>query len=148
MKRIKKYEYVDSRDGPITTKYIDKNNVTYLDINDYNKKYRSLRKYAPKSFKDLCFNILKSLDIDTDGKFEANIFTTDEFKFVYGQIKLIYSVKNNVAVLENIEPSQFFIDGYRKELDTYKGIPCRNEKDKFKIDMLMKMKEKEKENKR
>ena len=115
--------------------------IVFVDENDFNKKYRSLRKYCPKSFKYLCFEILKRDNFEQeDGKYLQNIPTFNEFKAVYGQIKLSYSVKNEVVILENLEPSQFFIDGYKRELDTHKGMPFRNSQDKFKINMVMAMK--------
>lgn len=45
--------------------------------------------------------------------------------------------------MENIEPSQFLLDGYMSSLDTYKGICYRDNKDKFKIDLIMQMKRKD-----
>ena len=36
---------------------------------------------------------------------------------------------------------QFLLDGYKSELRTYKSIYYRDEKDKFKIDLMLKIKE-------
>ena len=119
-------------------KKIGINKVLYLDENDYIKKTRSLKKYCIRSYKDLIFNILPNLK-DIDGHYEKKVYTPKEFKLVYGQIKLIYSVRNNTAILENIEPSQFLLDGYFTELHTYKNMFYRNKQDRFKIDMVLKL---------
>ena len=81
--------------------------------NGFNKKIRSLKKYLP---------------------------TSEEFRFVYGQIKLKVNVLNGNIIYEDIEPSQFFIDGYVSDLDIYKSMYYRNSKDKFKIDLMLEMK--------
>lgn len=126
--------------GGISIK-ISNRKLTYIDENDFVKKYRSLRKYCPKTHKYLCFEVLNKYNFcKEDGVYKQELPTTDEFKAVYGQIRLVYSVKGETVVIENIEPSTFFIDGYRKDLETYKGMPYRNDKDKFKIDLVMAMK--------
>ena len=43
--------------------------------------------------------------------------------------------------MEDIEPSQFLLDGYVYELDTYRGMPYRNQRDKFKIELMIRRKE-------
>lgn len=113
----------------------------YLDENDFNKKIRSLKTYCPIAYKQLIFRVKKELTTDMkDGTYSKNLETSQEFKFIYGQIKLVYSVKNGIIIMENIEPSQFLLDGYMSSLDTYKGICYRNNRDKFKIDLVMQMK--------
>lgn len=115
--------------------------VLYLDENDFKKKLRSLKTYCPIAYKQFIFNVKKELLIDiADGTYFKNLKTSKEFKFIYGQIKLIYTVKNGIIIMESLEPSQFFLDGYMSSLDTYKGIYYRNKQDKFKIDLVMQMK--------
>lgn len=119
------------------------NSFIYIDENDFTKKLRSLKTYCPRSYKDLIFNIDKrDFHSHIDGKYSKNLYTSDEFKFVYGQISLVYSVDGGNVVIEDLLPSQFFIDGYFNLLDTYKGIPYRNKKDKFKINLFISMKKK------
>lgn len=114
--------------------------VNFIDENDFIKKYRSLRMYCPRAFKYLCFEIMKNYLYSKDvGKHEVELPTDEKFKMVYGQIKLIYSTTENGVILENIVPSEILLDGYTYYLDSYKGVPYRNEKDKFKIDFLIGM---------
>ena len=75
-----------------------------------------------------------------NGVYFEELYTSKEFEQVYGKIKLIYSVVNRLVIIEDIEPSQFLLDGYIYELDTYKGMPYRNERDKFKIDLMIRRK--------
>lgn len=113
----------------------------YLDENDFKKKLRSLKTYCPIAYKQLIFRVKKELLIDIeDGTYFKDLKASQEFKFIYGQIKLVYSVRKGIIIMESIEPSQFFLDGYMSSLDTYKGIYYRNKKDKFKIDLVMQMK--------
>lgn len=121
---------------------LEKNHtISYLDENDFVKKMRSLRTYCMRSYKDLIFNTdLKKTHTMKDGTYSINLYTSEEFKFVYGQIQLIYTVKNGHTVIENLLPQQILLDGYFNLLDVYKGVPYRNDKDKFKIDLFMFMK--------
>lgn len=121
---------------------IETEKIIYIDENDFIKKYRSLKKYCPKAHKYLMFNILSKHHFDKqNGKHIQELPASKEFKAVYGPIKLIYSCQNDVIAIENIEPSSFLLDGYRRDLETYKGVPYRNAKDKFKITLVMKRKE-------
>lgn len=124
----------------MTKPYINNFNQSFNDINStnqFNKKLRALKKYCPQAYKYLLFEHQKEIK---DGIYEEELPTSKEFRFIYGQIKLIYSVKNGVITMENIEPSQFLIDGYMSSLEIYKGICYRNKKDKFKIDLFISMK--------
>lgn len=113
----------------------------YLDENDFIKKMRSLKTYCPMAYKDLIFNTnKKELRNFPDGKHFLNLYTYEEFKFVYGQIQLVFSVKNGCVIIEDIKPQQFLMDGYYNLLDIYKGVPYRNNRDKFKIDLFRRMK--------
>lgn len=117
-----------------------KNVFLYLDENDFNKKKRSLRKYCPIAYKELLFRTRHEIVNMTDGTYKRALKISEEFKFIYGQIKLVYSVKKGIVTILDIQPSQFLIDGYTSELKTYKGIFYRDKRDMFKIDLLMSMK--------
>lgn len=115
----------------------------YKNQNDFVKKFRSLKTYFPLAYKDLLFRLDKRKLYELkDGEYIQELLTTDEIKFVYGTIKLIFSVKNGNILIENLEPEEFLIDGYYKLLKIYQGIPYRNEKDLFKIKLLKQMKKK------
>lgn len=111
--------------------------------NEFTKKLRALKKYCPQAYKFILFKFKDNYLNLKDGEYLINLPTTKEFKFVYGQIKLLFKVKNNNIKFINLEPSGFLIDGYRFDLEVYKSIYCRNIKDKFKIDLMFEMKKKE-----
>ncbi len=112
--------------------------IMFVDENDFIKKYRGLKKYCPRAYKYLIFEIMNKHNYsDKVGKYEIELPTDERFKMVYGQIKLIYTRTSKAIVLEDIKPSDILEDGYMYLLNTYKGVPYRNEKDKFKIDMAM-----------
>ena len=115
--------------------------VTFLDYNDFVKKYRSLKFYCPKSYKYVCFHLLKNLKVRDTGKYIASIPTDLIFSQVYGEVQLIYSVINGRIVIEDLCPADFLLEVYARVLDTYKGIPYRNAKDIFKINLILKRKE-------
>lgn len=108
--------------------------------NEFSKKLKSLKKYCPQAYKFFIFKFKCNYLNVEDGEYLINLPTSKEFKFVYGQIKLIYRVKNNSIKFINLEPANFFIDGYRFDLEVYKSIYYRNAKDKFKIDLMLEMK--------
>lgn len=118
-------------------------NYRYVDENDFSKKMRSLKTYCPIAYKELIFDVKKELaSVHKDGIYERYLKTSDNFKFIYGQIKFIYSVKNGTIIIENLEPQEFLLDGYMFDLEIYKGICCRNKRDKFKIDLFIAMNKK------
>lgn len=114
--------------------------VSYLDENDFKRKKQSLRKYCPQAFKFLVFDLRSRLENTTQGKHKIKLPTSEEFKFVHGQIELIYSIRNNTIIFEDIKPSDFLLKGYVRELDTYNGIFIKDKTDIFKINLLRKMK--------
>lgn len=116
-------------------------NYNFYTNNEFNKKLRALKKYCPRAYKYLIFNIKNKNKFEkNEGNYEINLPTSSEFKFLYGQIKLKYYVKNKVPIFTDLEPAQFFLDGYKFDLHTYKRIYYRNDKDKFKIDLMLSMK--------
>lgn len=116
----------------------------YVDENDFVKKLRSLRTYCPRSYKQLIFRKDKrDFYSMKNGRYQKKLYTSAEFEFVYGEISLVYSVKDGDVVIEDLLPSEFLLDGYFNLLDTYKGVPYRNKKDIFKIDLFINLKKKE-----
>ena len=113
------------------------------DNNEFNKKLRALKKYCPQAYKHFLFKVNHASNfMKEDGDYVLDLPTSDEFRFIYGQIQLKYSVVNKIPIFKDLEPSQFFLDGYRFDLDVYKSIYYRNEKDKFKINLMFEMKKK------
>lgn len=116
--------------------------LMYRDENDFIRKLRSLKTYCPQSYKDFIFNVSKESYFElVDGRYSKDIFTSNEFRFIYGQIRLVYSIKDKAVIIEDLEPSQFLLDGYMTKLETYKTMFYRNKKDKFKIDLMFSLKE-------
>lgn len=113
----------------------------YLDVNDFVKKFRSLKKYCPRAYKELIFKINKDDFYNKpNGRYKIDLYTSREFKYVYGQISLVYSVEDKTVIIEDLLPNDFFLTGYYELLKNYKGIPYRSKKDKFKIDLFMSIK--------
>ena len=54
-------------------------------------------------------------------------------------MKLKFSVQNDIAVLEDITPSELLLNCYMKDLPVYKGLPYDTSKDLFKIKLEVKM---------
>lgn len=75
-----------------------------------------------------------------NGNYIHYLYTSPEFAFVYGEIKLIYTVEDGNVIIEDLAPQKLLLDGYHVMLDTYKGVIYRNEYDKFKIDLYMERK--------
>ena len=116
--------------------------IIFKNENEFKKKLRALKRYCPKAHKYLYFDILsKDLFEKKKGSYEIELPTSKEFRLIYGQIKLIYSIQNRKIIIEDLEPRGFLLDGYKFELESYKGIFYRNEQDMFKINLIMKMKE-------
>lgn len=107
-----------------------------MEENELNKRLRSLKKYCPQSYKYLIFKFKNNNTFSNDGEYELELPTSSEFKFIYGVIKVKYIVKSNVPRIIEISPDDFLLDGYLSDLDCYRGMFYRNEKDKFKIDMM------------
>ena len=114
------------------------NLITYLDEYELKKKLRSLRKYCMRSYKDFIFNIIPELKNTNfkNGSYKKTLTTDSLFKVVYGEIELVYSVCDGVICLEDLVPSDFFVSGFKRELEVYKGIVIRDEKDIFKVNLL------------
>lgn len=118
--------------------------ISFADENDFNKKLRALKTYCMRTYKYFIFELTDEDFESKDGSYSCDLPISDEFRLIYGQIKLIYTIKNSQIILDDLEPISFFVDGYMKELNTYKGIYYRDDKDKFKINLLNCLKKEEK----
>lgn len=118
--------------------------ISFANENDFNKKLRALKVYCMRSYKYFVFELTDEDFESKDGTYSYNLPTSDEFKLIYGQIKLLYTIKNNEIILDDLELVSFFMTGYMKELNTCKGIYYRDDKDKFKINLLNSLKKEEK----
>lgn len=119
--------------------------ISFANEIDFNKKLRALKTYCMKTYKYLVFELTdKDLFKTKNGTYSYDLPTSNEFRLIYGQIKLIYTIKNSQIILDDLEPISFFVDGYNTLLRTYKGIAYRNDKDKFKINLLNCLKKEEK----
>lgn len=109
--------------------------IIYLDQNEFTKKQRALRRYFTRAYKYWIFKAMPILKKDgkIDGKYEVELPTDKLFKCVYGPIKVLLSVQNGVAVLEDIVPDDFLIKCFERDLPTYKGVPYYKNSDLKKI---------------
>ena len=114
--------------------------VVILDEVSYNKKLRGLRQYFMKSYKYLTFNILPSLSDPgkKDGVYSVDIPTDYFFEKCYGKLQLLFSVKNDVVIIEDLVPSDILLQCHMKLLPLYHGTPFYQEKDLFKLKLLEK----------
>ena len=112
--------------------------LMYLNENEFNKKERALRRYFKKSYNYMMFKLMPTLKKDgkKEGKYEIELPTDEIFKKVYGPIKVLFTVSNDVVVLEDIIPDEFLMKCFERNLPIYKGIPYYNEKDLKKIKIV------------
>ena len=112
--------------------------ITYLDENEFNKKERALARYFRKNYKYLMFEVYPTLKKDKkiDGKYEIELPVEELFERVYGKMRLKFSVKNDVAILEDITPHEILMACFSRDIPTYKGIPYNENKDLKKIKMM------------
>lgn len=109
--------------------------ITFVDENLYIKKKKALARYCRKAYKDLILNVFPKLKEcgKKDGIYEVNLRTEPLFEKAYGKIMLKFTVRNDVVVIEDIEPNDILIECYMKNLPIYKGIPYSTKKDLFKL---------------
>ena len=112
--------------------------IKFENENDFNKKQGALKKYLQKSWKYLEFQVIPKLKKEhkKGGEYEVDLLGDQLFNQVYGNLKLLFRVEDDVAILEDIIPNDIILEMHRRELPTYKGIPYRDNKDLFKIKML------------
>lgn len=122
-----------------TYKFEDgQNKITFIDENEFSKKMRAIRRYSMNAYKYWIFEALPILKKENkiDGVYELELPVNELFKKVYGDVKVLFSVKDDVVILEDITPSEMLMNMFMGDLPTYKGIPYRDSKDKFKIDLV------------
>lgn len=112
--------------------------ITYLDENAYRKKEKALKRYFMKCYKYLIFDAIPKLKKEgkKDGVYQVDLPIDDLFKGVYGAMTLKFSVRNDVAILEDIEPNNILLACFARDLPTYKGIPYETSKDLKKLKMM------------
>lgn len=80
------------------------NSLSNNSDNEFTKKLRALKKYCPQAYKFVIFRFKDTYLNVENGEYSINLPTSKEFKFVYGQIKLIYRVKNKGIKFIDLEP--------------------------------------------
>lgn len=114
--------------------------IVYVDENYFNKQLRSLRKYFMHQWKYLTFDFFKNGIFEKElGKHVEYLHADRIFEKVYGKLQLEYEVKENTIILIKITPTQFLLEGHKRELSTYKGVPYIDEKDKKKIELVLRL---------
>ena len=129
-----------NKDGPVITKKFkdDRNIIVYINENEFRKKERAIKKYLKPAYKYWIFEVIPKLQKENkiDGSYELELPVDKLFEKVYGKLVVLFSVKNDGVILEDIKPNEILTDMHKKILPVYKGIPYRNEKDKFKIELM------------
>lgn len=112
--------------------------ITFIDKNLYNHRLRVLSRYFRKAYKYVIFEVLPKLGKENkkDGAYQIELPIEELFKKVYGPIIFKFSVVNDVAIIETIEPSKILDDCYKKDLPLYCGIPYATKKDLDKIKIM------------
>lgn len=113
--------------------------VFYEDTKALKNLMRSLRLYNRVGYKQVIFrDRLEELEFKEvgNGIYKAELKTDSLFKKVYGSCEVYMELGKKSIKIIRIEPYDLLMAGYRKILDTYKGIPYRDNKDLFKIRMM------------
>lgn len=112
--------------------------LTYLNENEYRKKERALKRYFMKTYKYLTFKFYPTLKKKgkKDGVYQVELPTSKIFEKVYGPIEIHFSVRNDVAIIEDILPDGILMDCFMRDLPTYKGTPYKTKKDLAKIKIM------------
>lgn len=112
--------------------------VVYLDKNDFNKKYRALRRYFMRCYKYIMFKLIPTLQKENkeNGRYVVELPSGDLFNKVYGPMKVLFTVENDVAILEDIQPSELLMKCFERDMPIYKGIPYRTRTDLKKLKMM------------
>ena len=120
----------------------DDTKIYYEDTPKLQHELRSLRKYNMVGYKQIIFkDRIVELDFNNvkDDLYVAELKTDRLFESVYGSYKayVTYNKENNSITVNYIEPSDLLAAGFRRTLDTYLGIPYRDDKDLFKIKLVV-----------
>lgn len=112
--------------------------IVFLDENRFKKKERALRRYFMGAYKYWIFEAVPKLKQTNkrDGKYELKLPVGYKFTKVYGDVKVLFSVKDDTVILEDIVPNDILLEMFSKDLPTYKGVPYLEAKDRFKIDLV------------
>lgn len=112
--------------------------ISYYDENLFTRRRRALSRYFKKCHKYLVFDVFPKLMTSgkKEGHYSLELPTNELFEKVYGKATLKFTVKNDVAVMETIEPEDILDACYVVDLPVYKGIPYRDKKDLKKIKMV------------
>ena len=126
----------------------------YINENEFKVKERTIRKYNMLAYKELLFNyypklkngnflgtIIETNEDENTLSYELKIPTDKLFEKVHGEMRLHYTVYQDkgIILLTNITPDSILDEGYRIELNTYKGVMISKsnpKKDMFKIELL------------
>lgn len=141
------------KDGKVKS-YLDKTTkkrqIVFDDECNFNRILKSIKNYNMKAYKEFVFYYMKTLRAGGNpGKSEdgityvCDLFSSDKFKFVYGEITFKYTVENDKVTIYTIEPTEVFMTGYQKQLESYKGVPVLGPREKFKIDLYESLKKEE-----
>lgn len=130
----------NNKDGEVIIKKCDKGRIiTFIDENDYKKKERAVRIYNMRTYKQIVFYLSKELkrnDLEL-GDYETELITDENFKKVYGAIKLKYTVTPNATIITDIAPGDFLLKLHSVLAPTYKGVPYTNQKELLKIKLIL-----------
>lgn len=113
--------------------------IFYDDTKLLKNLMRSLRTYNMVAYKQLIFKErFEELEFKhyKEDIYIAELKTDKLFEQVYGKCKAIVQIRKDQVKVINIEPQELLIAGFNRILDTYKGVPYRNEKDLFKIKII------------
>ena len=88
-----------------------------------------------RSYKYIIFKLIPTLQKENkkDGSYEVELPCDELFEKVYGPMKVLFSVKNDVVILEDIVPNEILIKCFERNLPIYNGIPYVTKKDLEKI---------------
>ena len=113
--------------------------IFYNDTKELKNLMRSLRTYNKRAYKQLIFKErFEELTFKQykEHLYVAELLTDELFEKVYGKCKVIAEIRNEQAKVLWIEPQDLLLAGFNRILETYKGVPYRNEQDLFKIKVV------------
>ena len=145
----------DDLSGKVYTRTFDSSKnirITYENENEFRKLENALKTYNMLAYKDYIFDLLQKLkqgktigDEIEENLFKVHLQSSEIVEFVYGESYFTYRIEDdNKAVLLGMEPREFLIAGYKKELSVYKGVPIVGPKDRFKVDLYLTLYEEKK----
>ncbi len=129
----------DTQERTTISKDMKFKHIFYDDTKELKYLMRSLRTYNKRAYKQIIFKErFEDLDFKLykENIYVAELLTDKLFEKVYGKCKVTVIIKNEQAKVINLEPKELLIDGYKRILKTYKGVPYRNEQDLFKIKLI------------